>query len=232
MNVAELENMYRHCEEIGDDFTEHSKFIKLLLSENTREMTDYHYELLRRRKVPILYHRIRAAFRKRKDAESYLIDKLPQEHDPTMQADILQILGGLRSSHAAPLAREFVKHNDERHREVGLFVLGWVGDKGDIDILRTHMLTETAPLLRITAASAHRQIASRHPELKCDILRSLKSGFEKETNDEVLSWIIVMIGTIAIKNLGLREDKEDPHILHGDVQKAKKKAAAFLSTLP
>ena len=40
-----------------------------------------------------------------------------------------------------------------------------------------------------------------------------------------------MIESIALKRLGLREDKADPYIIHGDVQKAKVKAAKFLAEL-
>jgi hypothetical protein len=40
-----------------------------------------------------------------------------------------------------------------------------------------------------------------------------------------------MIESIALKRLGLREDKADPYIIHGDVQKAKVKAAKFLAEI-
>jgi hypothetical protein len=93
------------------------------------------------------------------------------------------------------------------------------------------MLNEKAPLLRITAASAHRQIAWRDNNLKVDVLKSLKTGFENEKDEKVLSWIIVMIGTVAVKRLGLREDKDDPDKLHGDLQKAKIKTETFLRTI-
>jgi hypothetical protein len=85
--------------------------------------------------------------------------------------------------------------------------------------------------LRITAASAHRQIHFRLPELKDKLLGSLKQGFEKETDDEVIPWIIVMIESIALKRLGLREDKQDSDIIHGDLEKAKQKTAKFLAEL-
>ena len=60
---------------------------------------------------------------------------------------------------------------------------------------------------------------------------SLKNGFEKEADEKVVVWIIIMIGTISGKRLGLREDKEDPYIIHGDVQKAKTKTLKFLNEL-
>jgi len=63
------------------------------------------------------------------------------------------------------------------------------------------------------------------------VLQSLKIGFKHEIDDKVLSWIIVMLGTIAVKNLGLREDKDEPDVLHGDLDKAKIKTNKLLETI-
>jgi len=40
-----------------------------------------------------------------------------------------------------------------------------------------------------------------------------------------------MLGTIAVKNLGLREDKDEPDVLHGDLDKAKIKTNKLLETI-
>ena len=40
-----------------------------------------------------------------------------------------------------------------------------------------------------------------------------------------------MIQSIATRRLGLREDKEDPYIIHGDLDKAKLKTEKFLEDL-
>jgi hypothetical protein len=40
-----------------------------------------------------------------------------------------------------------------------------------------------------------------------------------------------MIESIALKRLGLREDKQDSDIIHGDLEKAKQKTAKFLAEL-
>jgi HEAT repeat protein len=235
MDINKLKKEYEFAKE-GDDLsgeriTRSFAFIKLLLSDNSPEMINFHYDLLKKRECKDLYYRIRAAFKKRLGAEEFLLKHLPIENDPIVSGDILHLLGGLRSSKAAPLAREFVTHDDSYHREVALYVLGWVGDESDISILGKHLLDEASSRLRITAASAHRQIHFRLPELKDKLLASLKQGFEKETDDEVIPWIIVMIESIALKRLGLREDKEDPYIIHGDLEKAKLKTAKFLAEL-
>jgi hypothetical protein len=236
MNIREIQKKYEFAKE-GEDLPEEEQiersmdFVEILMSYNSPEIINFHYELLRNRDYKSLYYDIRAAFDERPGAEAFLINKLSNEKDPEMLADILQILGGLKSSYAGPMAREFVNHNNERHREVALFVLGWAGNESDIAILNEHLLNEVTPHLRSTAASAHRQIHFRLPELKNKLLASLKQGFEKETDDEVIQWIIVMIESIALKRLGLREDKQDPDIIHGDLEKAKLKTAKFLAEL-
>lgn len=236
MDISQLEKEYNIAKEgeylsEGEQVRRKMHFVKILMSDNSSEVINYHYKLLKRREYKYLYYSVRAAFEERPKVDDFLIQKLSTETDPITQADILHLLGEIKSTQAAPLARKFVTHENIYHREVALYVLGWVGTVGDISLLREHMLNEKDPHLRITAASAHRQIAWHYTELKCDVLKSLKIGFENEKNNNVLSWIIVMLGTVAVKNLGLREDKEDPYILHGDLEKAKKKTAAFLTTL-
>lgn len=231
MNIEDLEKEYRRVYDLGSNFTEWLKLKKLLLSDNSFETCQYHYDLLKNRNNIALYHRLRACFMDRPNVEDFLLEKAETEKDEEMQADILHALGSINSPHAKTIAHEFLNHNNEYHREVASFVLGWVGGKEDIPLLREHMLNEENPHLRITAASAHRQIGWRLPELKNELLASLKEGFEKEKDDEVIAWIIVMIESIAVKRLGLREDKEEPDILHGDVQKAKVKTAKFLAEL-
>jgi HEAT repeat protein len=236
MDFIKLQKKYKYArdtehlsEEVQVDRS--MDFIEMLMSDNSTEAIDYHYGLLKQRDYKSLYYDIRAAFEERPEAESFLINKLSTETDPVALGDILHLLGLLKSAHAINLAQQYADSNSEYQREVALYVLGWVGEETDIEILNRHLLTEESSHLRITAASAHRQIHFRLPELKSPLLASLKQGFENEKDDEVIAWIIVMIESIALKRLGLREDKEDPDIIHGDVQKAKIKAAKFLAEL-
>ncbi|MBC8017397.1 MAG: HEAT repeat domain-containing protein [Verrucomicrobia bacterium] len=231
MNIEEIKNEYDLVKKSGDNIAEILKFKKNLLSNNSDEVRNFHYELLREHKNKKLYQHIRAAFIKRTNIEEFLIERLNSEKDDNMQADILHILGRIRSAHAVKIAHDFLKHENEYHREVASYVLGWVGNKDDIKLLNYQMLNEKSPWLRITAASAHRQIASRMPEYKMELIRSLKQGFELEQNDEVVPWIIIMIETILITRLGIREDKDDPYIWHGDLEKAKIKTKQLLETI-
>jgi HEAT repeat protein len=187
------------------------------------------YKFLSSTKDRLLRGSLRSFFAKRPSAEAFLVTVVHVE--TASQIEALQALGAMHSQHAAPVAREFLTHHEERHREVALMVLGWVGDEQDMPSLKERMLNEKPPRLRKTAASAFRQIAWRRPEAKPAALRALKEGFEHEQSDEVLPWLIVMIATVAAKNLGLREDRENPDLLHGDLQRAKKKAAAFLDAI-
>jgi HEAT repeat protein len=189
------------------------------------------YDLFSATKDAYLRADLGALLSKRPSMEGFLVERLGSERDPDMQARVLQTLGSMHSKHAAPAARDFLTHKEQRHRDTGLFVLGWVGEKGDVSLLKQHMLNEEVPDLRTTAASALRQMAWHDPKTKEAVLQALKEGFEHEKDEKVLPWIIVMIGMVAVKNLGLREDKENPDVLHGDLEKAKKKTAAFLKTL-
>ncbi|WP_199884105.1 HEAT repeat domain-containing protein [Anaerosinus massiliensis] len=235
MDISELKKIYEFAKE-GDDLSGEKikrsfAFLKLLLSNNSPEFIRFHYDLLKKRECKELYYDIRAAFKKRPEAEEFLVEQILTETDPITLGDILHILGGVRSSHAAPLARQFVNSDNEYQREVALYVLGWVGNEMDLDLIKSHLLEERSSRLRRTSASAHRQVYWRLPELKDKLLASLKQGFEQEKDDEVMARIIIMIESIAVKKLGLREDKQDPYIIHGDVQKAKLKTAKFLSEL-
>ncbi len=215
----------------GERVKRYMDFVKMLLADESNEVINYHYDLLKDRENKKLYHNIRASFKRRPQAEEFLLKKSKTETDPTTLGDILHLLGGLRSADAIILARQFVKSNDDYQREVALYVIGWTGEESDIDILNANLISESSSHLRITAASAHRQIYYRLPDLKNKLLMSLKNGFEKEADEKVVVWIIIMIGTISGKRLGLREDKEDSYIIHGDVQKAKTKTLKFLNEL-
>lgn len=236
MNRSELEKTYEFAKE-GQNLSDSERvkcnlqFVKIILSDNDLNTIDYHYELLKKRENKELYYHIRAAFKKRPQIENYLVEKMKIESDPILQGDILHIMGGIRSSYAIQFAREFVTHKNDYQREVALYVLGWMGDESDISILNKHLLEESIPNLRKTACSAHRQIYFRLPNLKNKLLISLKQGFENEMDDDIISWIIIMIESIAVKRLGLREDKEDPYLIHGDLQKSKEKTIKFLSQI-
>lgn len=235
-NVCKLKSEYELAKK-GIDLPDGERvkcymdFVKILIANDSQEVINYHYELLKERENRDLYHHIRASFKRRPQAEEFLLKKIKTETDSVTLGDILHLLGGVRSAYANTLARQFNNSKDDYQREVALYVLGWTGEESDIDILNSHLLSESSSHLRITAASAHRQIYYRLPELKNKLLMSLKKGFLKEDDDRVISWIIIMVGSISKKGLGLREDREDPYIIHGDLQKAKLKTSKYLDEI-
>ena len=236
MSEQELRDAYNAAASItrtgdGKDVSARLAFKKVLESHLRPEFDAVHYELLKNRSNLRLYQLVRAEFAKRPNAEGFLLSSLSTENDPETQADILQILGHMRSRHAAKLAHAFLEHALVRHREVALFVLGWVGEEQDIATLNKHLVRESETPLRITAAGALRQLTLRLPELKSKVLVCLKTSFEHETNGAVFPWIILVIETIARKDLGLRENKENPDQWLGDIKKARKRTAAFLASL-
>ena len=230
MDMDYLEHEY-HIAKGTTSYTQHQKFIKQLLFSNESSIIAYHFGLLKRRENWDLYQSVRYAFLKRGlVAERFLIDRIKHENDPELQADALQLLGGLRSKEALPLARDFVTHPDSDHRYRGCFVLGWVGTAEDIDLLGKLIFNDSHPLVRGTAATAQRQIWYRLPETKPKLLAYLQHALKSEEDQEVLSAIIITLQTLLKKNLGLRENSEERKIT-GNVDGAKKKALEVLESI-
>jgi hypothetical protein len=230
MDLEVLEREYTIAKETNN-FSKHQQFIKQLLSSNEPPIVDYHYRLLTKRDNRDLCLRLRAAFKKRGVvAEGFLIDRFKVEQDPKLQGDILHLLGGLRSKEARPIALEFLAHQDQEHRNIGCYVLGWVGTKDDIALLGERLLHDPDAPVRETAATAHDQIMIRLPDTKTKLLSNLKTALEKEKNEEVMAWIIITIQYILKKKFGLKENIEEAE-WSGDVSQAKIKALKVLESI-
>jgi len=230
MDIETLEREFTLAK-ASTDYDQHQKFIKQLLSSDAPEIIAYHFSLLKRRENWDLYQDIRYAFRKRGAvAERFLVDKMKTESDPELQADALQILGGLRSKEVLPLARHFVSHQDPDLRYRACIVLGWVGTEDDIDILGNLLLNDSKGLIRGYAATALRQLWRRLPEAKPQILVNLKKALESEIDAEALPLIIVSLQSIMNKGFGLKENIDEGKIT-GNVQDARKKALKALELI-
>lgn len=204
---------------------------KQLLSSNLKEVLDFQYECLGDTSDKVIYQTCRAVFAKRKDIEDFLLTKLSSENEKHKKADVIHILGRIRSKRALDIAKENLGDDDLYLREVCLYVIGWTGGVAEVSLLAVHLGNESANKLRITSGSALRQIAWRIPEAKNDILKALKVAFYSEKDREVISRIIELTSTIAVKNLGIREDKNDPNILLGDLEKALVKARKYFESI-
>jgi len=201
---------------------------KELLSSNDDEVIEFHYNCLGDTGDETIYFTCRAAFSKRKNIETFLLSKLAVEHDKHKIADIIHILGRIRSHKAIEMAKYNLVDEDDYIREVCLYVIGWTGSIPEVGVLSFHLMNESTQKLRITAGSALRQIAWRITESKSVILEVLKEAFYHESDKNVIARIIELISTIAVKNLGIREDKDNPNILLGDIDKAIAKTKNFL----
>ena len=210
-----------------------AKFVleNLLLSTNDLSVIDFQYDCLGDTTDKWAYLTCRAAFTKRSNIEPYLLTKFASECDNHKKADVIHILGRIRSNKALALALENVDSNDTYLREVCLYVIGWTGQLNEINLLSKHLTSESTQKLKITAGSALRQIAWRITDSKNEILKVLKQAFYQENDRLVIARIIELISSITVKNLGLREDKENPDELLGDVDKAIIRAKIFLESI-
>ncbi|MBF7996371.1 HEAT repeat domain-containing protein [Rahnella laticis] len=204
-------------------------FQKTLVSTSTKEVLDFHYECLKDFSDWQLYCYCRAAFvRRGMSVEPYLIGKLSHEGNYHVIGDIIHLLGRLRSPLALKVALEYIEKEDAYIKEVCLYVIGWVGYYDDIEVLNGYLVNGSTQLIRITAGSAMRQIFWRLPELKNHIVDYLSNAFYCEKDNSVKARMIELISTVTIKNLGIREGKNDPNVLIGDLEKAIIKTNKFL----
>jgi hypothetical protein len=201
---------------------------KMLLSSDTKEVLDFHYACLNNTDDERTYFTVRAAFSKRVNIAPFLLDKFSIETSTQRKADIIHILGRIRNQEALGLAIKNLDTTDEYLKEVCLYVIGWTGTSSELDLLAKHLMAETVQKLKITAGSALRQVAWRIVETKPAILNILAVAFRQEQDPLVLARIIELMSTIAVKNLGIREDKNDPNVLLGDLDKAIIKTKKFL----
>ncbi len=230
MNIDELERAYETAA-ATTSYATHQEFIARLLSSNDPAMIAYHYELLRRRDNHAFHQRIRHAFTQRKQAaERFLAGKLDVEKDPKVLADVLLLLGTMRSPAAADAARRLSTHPDHDVRYNACVVLGWTGEPLDIPILSRAVLADAQPLIRGTAATALRQLWHRLPDTKETSLEALGKAIGEEPDEEALRLMIVAAQSIAGKKFGLTEKIEERRIV-GDVERARQKALSALEPL-
>lgn len=214
-----------------DDFEVHNSFINLLLASSDDASIAYHYDKLRYHENRDLYLRLRAAFIKRGEVGvQYLIQRVADETNPVMRADLLHMLGRLRDPMGLLLARKSLSSSDSDTRHRACYVLGWMGDSDDVSLLAVPLLNDADPYVRRTAATAHSQVFDRLPETKDRLIENLKRAFEAERDDSVIGWIIVTIQYILKKRFGLREDIEEA-VLVGDLESAKGKCRQALDRL-
>ena len=228
MNIEQLRKDFEKMKEPDKVWQDHHDFCKELLADDTPEAVNFHYELLRDRSNWELYQRIRSAFKNRgKEAEVYLTNILKTEKEPEMCADILHLLGLLRSRATRSIAREFITSDQPSMRHVACYVLGWVGHSSDIPLIEERLLYDSSTIIRSHAATALRQLTRRLPKAKDRSIQALKRALLQESNESAQCSIIISLQTIMRKKLGLRENINEAEIV-GDVGDARKRAMKVL----
>ncbi|QOW59965.1 HEAT repeat domain-containing protein [Treponema pedis] len=229
MNISKIEQLKKEYEIIrGLDaiaqITATFSFKKKLLESNDINILDFHLNLLKTKENTDLYYRMRACFsdRPKEKIETFLLDRLDKEQNNVLKADIIQILGHIKSAKILPYVREHIKSKDGNIRERCIIVLGWMGNKDDLPILNERLQNDTDDELRGEAATAMRQIWFAKRATAEDILPYLCHAVVKETAEETLSSIIIVIQDLLQRKFGLQE-RINEGIITGDPVKAKEK---------
>jgi HEAT repeat protein len=228
--LAALEKAFTIAE-ASDDFAVHLDFKEKLLASSEPEVIDYHFELLKRTKNDELIETLATFFKWRGiSGEEYLIARIAAESNPFLISIALQILGVMRSKSAAIFARQFISHADERVRERACIVLGWVGTRKDLAILRELGLTDPSVNVRKWAATQQMHIWLRFPAAKHTVAANLNDAIQQESHDEVLEMIIYTAQEVLGRRFGLKDDKHSRRKI-GDLAEAKRKAGVALTNL-
>ncbi|MET4083231.1 hypothetical protein ABIB40_003200 [Pedobacter sp. UYP30] len=225
--INEIENLVKKIISENNDFIPLEITLKMksmLLSSNIIEMLQYHYSLLKLRGNKDLYYDVRAAFKERPKEiiEAFLLQKLAAEKDVSLKADVVQLLGNIRSTKILPYAIQNIKSEIRDIRYRCIIVVGWVGSKENLPILNERLLNEPDDELRGYAATAMRQIWFKKKATAEDILPYLYAAIVRENNVETLAMIIIVIQDLLKRKFGMQERIDDGTIT-GDAIKAKQK---------
>lgn len=224
MDIQILEEKY-HSIENSDSFSLHNEFIKELVREDSQKMLEFHLKLIDDcRGNRDLHRRICHAFEKRERdiAVQFLSEKLESSLSEALKADIIQILGILKSKEVLKLLPSLMKDKSELIRYKAIIVSGWIGDKANLSLLNECLQRDSNEVLRGYAATAMRQIWLAQKAVPEDILPYLYTAIKKEDSEETLAMIIIVIQDLLKRKFGLQECIHDGAI-KGDVLKAKER---------
>ena len=129
--LEELEKLHKSADTLDVQLN----FIALLLDENSLEIINYHYLLLKDKEDTRFFQMIRSNFKKRGEkGVNYLIKKLTSESDIVLKAEALFVLGSMDKLEADQVsqikesAKNFIcEKYDYTTQYYGIIVLYWVG---------------------------------------------------------------------------------------------------------
>ncbi len=235
MDITTLNELYQNLKKSKDPYDVIFDFKAVLLSSDQPDFLEFHYNIIQdkslsenvRSNIKSFFFSEAGNKRNKETVANFLYNKYRQGiEDITLRADVIQLLGNLRSTYAREVALEniTIRKGDLRYRSI--IVLGWVGDKNDLEILNDRLLNDPDPQLRGYAATAMRQIWFNHPKTKDAILKYLKIAIEQEEDEKALEGIIITTQELLKKKLGLKETKYGD--VSGDMIVSKTKTAAAL----
>ncbi|MDP9993123.1 hypothetical protein J2W28_003581 [Variovorax boronicumulans] len=202
---------------IDTDVSDMFDFGADLLALQSAEALAFHYELLRDTGMDSeLFDWLCRKFSERGDAaEDHLLACFAEEHDPAMQATVLQMLGtfkyrkGRRLKETAALARAALASPNEDLRCKGLWVIGWLGGTADVAKVAPLLASDPIAANRQWAASALMQIVLNRRSAAPKALECLRTALEAETDPVALRGILVAVQEIAGKKFGLSSSSHE-----------------------
>ena len=145
-NIIEVNNIIEEINLTNSDFVPFKKTLQiesLLSSSNSTEMLNYHYSLFKIKEDAVLYMRIRSSFEERPKEiiEPFLLNKLDEEKDISLKADVIQLLGSIKSTKILPFIYKNITSPIRDIRYRCIIVLGWVGNSKDLPLLNENFAT-------------------------------------------------------------------------------------------
>ena len=225
MDLVQLKEKYKQLTKMEDTDDGIFEFKSSLLASDNDDILEFHLQIQGDHNDEYLRRDLFAFFSERKNKEQvaeFLYNRYEAGiEDLQIKADVIQILGHLRSKYAREIALEniTIRKGDLRYRCI--IVLGWVGNQKDLKVLNDRLLNDSDGQLRGYAATAMRQIWFNHAKTKNEILHYLKEAINKEDDERALEGIIITAQELLKKKLGLKESKYGD--VSGDFKEAKNK---------
>jgi hypothetical protein len=229
--LNELNDFYSKLSSAEDSDDYIFDFKELLLRSDDTEVLEFHFRILGNRENLYLYRDILSFFSERvnkKIVSEFLYQKYRRGiADDILRADVIQILGHLRSEYAYILSNENVLSNLRDIRYRCIIVLGWTGASKDLLTLNERMLNDPEGQLRGFSATAMRQIWYKNT--KNAITQYVNEAIRKENNEEALIGMIITLQDLHKMKFGIKESKYGD--ISGDIAYAKQKAIIALDKI-
>ena len=231
--LNELKSLYEKLTQTEDSDDYIFEFKELLLNSDEAEILEFHFNILSIRKNEYLYRDIFSFFSERinkKIVAEFLYQKyINGIPDDILRADVIQILGHLRSEYGYILAIENMHSTIRDIRYRCIIVLGWLGKAKDLIILNERMINDPDGELRGFSATAMRQIWNNYKNTKEIITRFINNALRKEENDKAIANMVITLQDLHKKKLGIKESEYGD--VSGDITQAKKKSISILDKM-